>query len=657
MGFESAQIVEALETAKGDLEIATAFMFGESVAPIVPAPKAPVQPMRLVGKQPAPKVVAVKPDYKEVHRKFMSTYKIEKCKEKGNHDKRMCIFYHSNGDRRRNPFTHPYTCVECPGVDPESGTCDAGDSCLKAHNMLERMFHPELFKISYCQRGANGQTCDRGALCAFAHSEEDHRVPLSQTLARTAGQSGAYTPSAASSAAPAPSAAPAEVSTSKSPSGVESTQEKLLRLIKSHGGEGIISSELPKRYLDAYGERLDLSGEGGEKFRIKDLLAASPAVSVVMHKGVQPRYVYEEAAATAATATPTTPTTATPAASSTSSAKPAVVSYASLASGAMSYSSATSKPAAAPAAAVPTPVTAVRASPPVEEKPAAEAAPASTGRSARRRGPSESDVAPVAPQAAAPATAFQQPAAPVAAPQQQAGGARRRGPDAAGAEQLAAPQVAVSPEVALLQAQVASLKAALVAKTNEAERLQDAADEEIRQRDATIAQLRSEKSVELSNFAHNLQLVETALVEAQRKESICVNEMPPMETLARSARARDELTKFVSMLRAQLQTKGAPESSVAAAPIANVTKSTLSNFLNANGINGTVVRASTVETAVHTPHQHVHAASTAAVATAAAAAPVVANTLMCSLPGCNMEGSFICSACGKAGYCGEDHQR
>ena len=33
------------------------------------------------------------------------------------------------------------------------------------------------------------------------------------------------------------------------------------------------------------------------------------------------------------------------------------------------------------------------------------------------------------------------------------------------------------------------------------------------------------------------------------------------------------------------------------------------------------------------------------------------DILICALNGCNKEGSFICSACGKAGYCGPDHQR
>jgi hypothetical protein len=74
---------------------------------------------------------------------------------------------------------------------------------------------------------------------------------------------------------------------------LETIQERLIEIIQSEGSDGIISSELPKRYYDSYDERLDLADEAGEKFRIKDLLCAHPNISVVMYKGVQPKYVYE----------------------------------------------------------------------------------------------------------------------------------------------------------------------------------------------------------------------------------------------------------------------------------------------------------------------------------------------------------------------------
>ena len=49
------------------------------------------------------------------------------------------------------------------------------------------------------------------------------------------------------------------------------------------------------RFFDVYSERLELTDEAGEKFRIKDLLLSHPGITVSMHKGVQPKYVYDEA--------------------------------------------------------------------------------------------------------------------------------------------------------------------------------------------------------------------------------------------------------------------------------------------------------------------------------------------------------------------------
>ena len=47
---------------------------------------------------------------------------------------------------------------------------------------------------------------------------------------------------------------------------LDKVQLRLVDLIKSQGSDGIISSELPKRYSDIYNERLELTDEAGEKF-------------------------------------------------------------------------------------------------------------------------------------------------------------------------------------------------------------------------------------------------------------------------------------------------------------------------------------------------------------------------------------------------------
>ena len=69
------------------------------------------------------------------------------------------------------------------------------------------------------------------------------------------------------------------------------TQAKLVALVTAQGSNGIISSELPKRYKEAYKENLVLQSEN-KVFRIKDLLLSHPGISMTMHKGVQPKYIF-----------------------------------------------------------------------------------------------------------------------------------------------------------------------------------------------------------------------------------------------------------------------------------------------------------------------------------------------------------------------------
>ena len=199
MGFEMHDISTALDTTSGDLDAAMAILLGE---PVNGGATRILPPMKLVvtGKTTTSVKVAQNKiiDMREIHNKFMAVYKVQKCKEKGNHDKRLCFGFHTAGDRRRNPFDVlvPYICTECATPPTETTNCPDGDGCLKSHNMLERMFHPELFKISMCQRGPNGSLCERGNLCAFAHSDEDMRLPLSHTMGKQTPPSPALSPMA-----------------------------------------------------------------------------------------------------------------------------------------------------------------------------------------------------------------------------------------------------------------------------------------------------------------------------------------------------------------------------------------------------------------------------------------------------------------------------
>lgn len=78
---------------------------------------------------------------------------------------------------------------------------------------------------------------------------------------------------------------------------------------------------------------------------------------------------------------------------------------------------------------------------------------------------------------------------------------------------------------------------------------------EIRSRDYTISHLKQEKSVDLHQYYSSINQIEIALIEMQRKEALYINEIPLHDTINESSRARDELTKFVSLLKMQINSK------------------------------------------------------------------------------------------------------
>eukprot|EP00981_Chlorochromonas_danica_P002916 scaffold598_cov183-Ochromonas_danica.AAC.6 len=200
----------------------------------------------------------------EFHNRILATYKTSHCKQKLPHDRRSCQNWHSKADRRRNPFEFSYGCTECPH-QTEMTECNLGDKCKFSHGFLERMYHPDLYKTSMCQRISAGMHCDRGLFCAFAHNQGDLRFPK---------------------------AFPAPILT------VPSTPlERMVELVKSAGSDGILGSDLPKKYLAAYGEPIELLNAEGARVKMKDMLISHNQILVMMHKGAQPRYVFDENAA------------------------------------------------------------------------------------------------------------------------------------------------------------------------------------------------------------------------------------------------------------------------------------------------------------------------------------------------------------------------
>lgn len=114
-------------------------------------------------------------------RKFLSTFKVVKCKDNSYHDRKLCSYWHSKLDRRRNPFEKNYSSYKC-SENSDSHPCSQGDDCQYFHNTLERMYHPDLYKISICDNIIRNGTCDHGKHCAFAHSVSELRRPTRSSL-------------------------------------------------------------------------------------------------------------------------------------------------------------------------------------------------------------------------------------------------------------------------------------------------------------------------------------------------------------------------------------------------------------------------------------------------------------------------------------------
>jgi hypothetical protein len=291
MGFDSHSVTKALESAQGDLEAATAILIGEEIADSnhrdneeyeekvdSRASKSKAAANKDNGNRDRPKE-----SIKDVHQKVMATYKAFKCKDTTLHDKRTCPNWHTQSDRRRNPFEYNYSCFDCPNISA-NGECKDGDNCPHSHTMLEKMFHPELYKISMCQRTLRGDKCDRDALCAFAHNEADLRI-----IPTTIGNK----PAGAGDGWKLPPTRPIPHSPK-----LNAILEKIVILIKECGPEGSFGSDLAKKYEIRYNEKLELEDEQRNSYKFRDVVGSHANVSVVFNRGAPPKYVYDENKAT-----------------------------------------------------------------------------------------------------------------------------------------------------------------------------------------------------------------------------------------------------------------------------------------------------------------------------------------------------------------------
>jgi len=103
-----------------------------------------------------------------------STYKIYKC-PLYKLDKKLCLNYHGDGDRRRNPDFFKATL--CPNLFEKSkrkknAKCDLGDDCDCAHNLYEYYYHPDKFRTVSCPQEKKKQLCKERLICPYQHKSD-----------------------------------------------------------------------------------------------------------------------------------------------------------------------------------------------------------------------------------------------------------------------------------------------------------------------------------------------------------------------------------------------------------------------------------------------------------------------------------------------------
>ena len=124
-----------------------------------------------------------------------STYKMYRCPLGSicKLEKRLCLNYHDEGDRRRNP--NLYKAKLCPNLfennKPKKGAkCNKGDNCDCAHNLFEYFYHKDKFRKFKCreENEQEGKRCKYRLICPYSHEtdvdcgENDEKFKLDPDL-------------------------------------------------------------------------------------------------------------------------------------------------------------------------------------------------------------------------------------------------------------------------------------------------------------------------------------------------------------------------------------------------------------------------------------------------------------------------------------------
>ena len=106
----------------------------------------------------------------------LENFKTQSCKVKGQHNFKMCPFFHNVSDKRR--MGNFYSSEFCEQIS-RSDRCSNGEFCKKSHNLVEQLYSPDQYKTKFCSFfPKNIELCDYGRYCSFAHDESEILVDI-----------------------------------------------------------------------------------------------------------------------------------------------------------------------------------------------------------------------------------------------------------------------------------------------------------------------------------------------------------------------------------------------------------------------------------------------------------------------------------------------
>lgn len=79
----------------------------------------------------------------------LKTFKVNQCTAGTNHNPKKCLNYHDHKRDRRRPIG-TYSSEPCKFA--AKGECKLGDACKRAHNRVEEFYHPEKYKVKFCNK-------------------------------------------------------------------------------------------------------------------------------------------------------------------------------------------------------------------------------------------------------------------------------------------------------------------------------------------------------------------------------------------------------------------------------------------------------------------------------------------------------------------------